>query len=175
MPTGIATWNLIILRTFFQILPQELEDSAFVDGANDVTIFVRIMLPIAKAAVGAAIALFYAVSHWNSWFPAVIYLNEAQRYPLQVILRQIVIENQMTEALLERGEMAAAQALLEEQQRDNLIASGGPQQVRHPVRLHRADAGDLPLHPALLRERPDDRLPQRLNRPDKAGPGLVSR
>ena len=122
VPTGIATWNLIILRTFFQTLPQELEDSAFVDGANDVTVFVRIMLPIAKAAV-ATIALFYAVSHWNSWFPAVIYLNEAERYPLQVILRQIVIENQMTEALLERGEMAAAQAVLEEQQRDNLIAS----------------------------------------------------
>jgi putative aldouronate transport system permease protein len=122
VPTAIATWNLIILRTFFQTLPQELEDSAFVDGANDVTVFVRIMLPIAKAAV-ATIALFYAVSHWNSWFPAVIYLNEAQRYPLQVILRQIVIENQMTEALLARGEMAAAQAVFEEQQRDNLIAS----------------------------------------------------
>ena len=122
VPTAIATWNLIILRTFFQTLPQELEDSAFVDGANDVTVFVRITLPIAKAAV-ATIALFYAASHWNSWFPAVIYLNEAQRYPLQVILRQIVIENQMTEALLARGEMAAAQAVFEEQQRDNLIAS----------------------------------------------------
>ena len=122
VPTAIATWNLIILRTFFQTLPQELEDSALVDGANDITVFLKIMLPIAQAAV-ATITLFYAVSHWNSWFPAVIYLNEARRYPLQVILRQIVIENQLTEALLERGEMAAAQAIMEEQQRDNLIAS----------------------------------------------------
>ena len=122
VPAAIATWNLIVMRTFFQTLPQELEDSAVVDGANDITVFFRIMLPISKAAV-ATITLFYAVSHWNSWFPAVIYLSKAERYPLQVILRQIVIENQMTDALLERGEMAAARALDEEQQGDYLIAS----------------------------------------------------
>ena len=122
VPAAIATWNLIVMRTFFQTLPQELEDSAVVDGANDITVFFRIMLPISKAAV-ATITLFYAVSHWNSWFPAVVYLSKAERYPLQVILRQIVIENQMTDALLERGEMAAARALDEEQQGDYLIAS----------------------------------------------------
>ena len=122
VPTAIATWNLIILRTFFQTLPQELEDSAVVDGANDITVFWKIMLPISKAAV-ATITLFYAVSHWNSWFPAVVYFSKAERYPLQVILRQIVIENQMTEALLERGEMAAARAMDEQEQSDQLIAS----------------------------------------------------
>ncbi len=122
VPTAIATWNLIIMRVFFQTLPQELEDSAVVDGANDITVFVRIMLPISKAAV-ATITLFYAVSHWNSWFPAVVYLSDAERYPLQVILRQIVIDNQMTEALLERGEMAAARAMDEQEQSDQLIAS----------------------------------------------------
>ncbi|MDE0217776.1 MAG: carbohydrate ABC transporter permease [Spirochaetaceae bacterium] len=121
VPTAIATWNLIIMRTFFQTLPQELEDSAVVDGANDITVFWKIMLPISQAAV-ATITLFYAVSHWNSWFPAVVYFSKAERYPLQVILRQIVIENQMTEALLERGEMAAARAM-DEEQSDQLIAS----------------------------------------------------
>ena len=122
VPTAIATWNLIVMRTFFQTLPQELEDSAVVDGANDITVFFRIMLPISKAAV-ATITLFYAVSHWNSWFPPVVYFSKAERYPLQVILRQIVIENQMTEALLERGEMAAARAMDEQEQSDQLIAS----------------------------------------------------
>ena len=122
VPTAIATWNLIIMRVFFQTLPQELEDSAVVDGANDITVFVRIMLPISKAAV-ATITLFYAVSHWNSWFPAVVYLRDVESYPLQVILRQIVIDNQMTEALMEREGMAAARALDEEQQNDYLIAS----------------------------------------------------
>ena len=122
VPVAISVWNLIIMRTFFQTLPQELEDSAVVDGANDITVFWKIMLPISKAAV-ATITLFYAVSHWNSWFPAVVYFSKAERYPLQVILRQIVIENQMTEALLERGEMAAARAMDEQEQSDQLIAS----------------------------------------------------
>ncbi len=123
VPTAINTFYLIVMRTFFQTLPQELEDSAVVDGANDITVFVKIMLPMSKAAV-ATITLFYAVSHWNSWFPAVVYLSKAERYPLQVILRQIVINNQMTEALLEREGMAAARALDEEQQSsDYLIAS----------------------------------------------------
>ena len=122
VPTAIATWNLIVMRTFFQTLPQELEDSAVVDGANDITVFFRIMLPISKAAV-ATIALFYLVSRWNSWFDSVVYFSKAERYPLQVILRQIVIENQMTEALLERGEMAAARAMDEQEQSDQLIAS----------------------------------------------------
>ena len=122
VPAAISTFYLIVMRTFFQTLPQELEDSAVVDGANDITVFFRIMLPISKAAV-ATITLFYAVSHWNSWFPAVVYFSKAERYPLQVILRQIVIENQMTEALLERGEMAAARAMDEQEQSDQLIAS----------------------------------------------------
>ena len=122
VPTAINTFYLIVMRTFFQTLPQELEDSAVVDGANDITVFVKIMLPMSKAAV-ATITLFYAVSHWNSWFPAVVYLSKAERYPLQVILRQIVINNQMTEALLERGEMAAAREMDEQELSDQLIAS----------------------------------------------------
>ena len=120
IPGAIATWNLIILRTFFQTLSPDLEDSAFIDGANDITVFFRIMLPISQAAV-ATIALFYAVGHWNSWFPAVIYLSKVKKYPLQVLLRQIVIMNQMTEALMARGEMMAAQAEFEQQQLEEVF------------------------------------------------------
>ena len=120
IPGAIATWNLIILRTFFQTLSPDIEESAFIDGASDITVFFRIMLPISQAAV-ATIALFYAVGHWNSWFPAVIYLSKVKKYPLQVLLRQIVIMNQMTEALMARGEMMAAQAEFELRQAEEAI------------------------------------------------------
>ena len=122
IPGAISTWNLIILRTFFQTLPAELEDSAYMDGASDIKVFTAIMLPIAKAAI-ATITLFYAVGHWNSWFPAVIYLSDAKKYPMQVILRQIVIMNQMTEALLQRGEQMAAAAEIDRQMLDEIFVS----------------------------------------------------
>lgn len=108
IPGAIAVWNLIITRTFFQTLPQELEDSAFMDGANDIVVLFQIMLPVAKAGI-AVIALFYAVSHWNSWFPAVLYLRDARMHPLQVILRNIVIEDRLTEQI--RAQVALSESL----------------------------------------------------------------
>jgi len=78
------------MRTFFQNLPAELEESARLDGANDLTIFFRIILPLSKAVL-YTIGLFYAVGHWNSWFPAMIYLRDPDMFPLQLILRQIVV------------------------------------------------------------------------------------
>ena len=102
VPGAISTWNLLILRTFFQAVPLELEDSARVDGASDLTILAKVVLPISKAAI-ATIALFYAVGHWNSWFAAVIYLSDFAKLPLQVILRNIVIMQEMAEALFKQG------------------------------------------------------------------------
>ena len=107
VPGAISVWNLIILRTFFQTLPKELEDSAFIDGANDVMVLVRIALPISKAAI-ATITLFYAVGHWNSWFSAVIYFSDMKKYPLQVMLRQIIIFSGLAERLAGEGDMAAS-------------------------------------------------------------------
>jgi len=98
IPGAISTWNLIIMRTFYQSLPVEMEESAFLDGANDIQILLHIVLPLSTAAV-ATIGLFYLVGHWNSWFPAVIYLKDTTRYPLQVYLREIVIESMLTEEL----------------------------------------------------------------------------
>jgi putative aldouronate transport system permease protein len=115
LPVAIATWNLVILRTFFQTIPQELEDSARVDGANDLIILFKLVLPISKAAV-ATITLFYAVSHWNSWFPAVIYLSDFRKLPLQVILRNIVIMQQMAEALFSRGAVAEAWEIMHQRE-----------------------------------------------------------
>jgi putative aldouronate transport system permease protein len=90
LPGAIGITNMIIMRTFFQNLPAELEESASIDGANDIVIFVRIILPLSMAII-FTIGLYYAVGHWNSWFSAMIYFRDSAKYPLQMVLRQIVI------------------------------------------------------------------------------------
>lgn len=109
LPGAISITNLIIMRTFFQSIPAELEESAYLDGANDFTIFWKIVLPLSKAAI-FTIGLYYAVSHWNSWFSAMIYLKDTDKYPLQMILRQIVIQ---TSALQEAAQSGDASAINE--------------------------------------------------------------
>jgi putative aldouronate transport system permease protein len=92
IPGAIGTWNLIVMRTSFMSIPDSLEESARIDGANDFTILFRIILPLSKATL-AVMTLFYAVGHWNSWFGAMIYLRDRKLYPLQLILREILISN----------------------------------------------------------------------------------
>ena len=91
LPTLVDTYNLIIMRTAFAGVPDSLEESAKLDGANAWTILWRIMAPLVKPTV-AVITLYYAVSHWNSWFNAMLFLREKTQYPLQLILRQILIQ-----------------------------------------------------------------------------------
>jgi len=91
LPAAISAYNVIILRTVFQAVPQAMEESAYLDGANDIRILVSIVMPVSKAAL-ATIGLFYLVSHWNSWFYAVIFLKDHDLKPLQVVLRNIVLE-----------------------------------------------------------------------------------
>lgn len=98
LPGAISTWNLIIMRTFFMGLPAELEESAQLDGANDFTIFARIILPLSKASI-ATIALFYGVGHWNNWFSGMIYFKNSKSYPLQTILRSIVINSEVSDEI----------------------------------------------------------------------------
>lgn len=91
-PTAVSAFNLIIMRTAFQGIPDSLEESARIDGANDFTILFRIILPLSMPVV-AVMILFYGVYHWNSWFPAMIYLQDRTLFPLQLILREILIAN----------------------------------------------------------------------------------
>lgn len=91
LPSTINVFHLIILRSAFQGVPAALEESAKLDGANELQIFLRIILPVSKASI-AVIVLFIAVMHWNSWFPASLYLSDRSKYPLQIILREILIE-----------------------------------------------------------------------------------
>jgi ABC-type glycerol-3-phosphate transport system permease component len=90
LPGLISAWNLIIVRNFFMNIPDELVDAARIDGANDPQIFFHIMLPLSKAVL-AVIALFYGVGIWNSFFNAIIYLNDSTMWPIQNVLRQYVL------------------------------------------------------------------------------------
>lgn len=90
LPGAINAFNLIIIKNFFQELPAELEEAAKIDGCSDVGIFVKIILPLSKPAL-ASVGLFYAVSHWNDFFNSLIYLNSTRKFPVQIILRQIVL------------------------------------------------------------------------------------
>lgn len=90
IPSAISAFNLIIIRNFFQQLPDGLEESAKIDGCNDLGIFLRIVLPLSMPAI-ATFSLFYAVGHWNTFFSAILYINDNKMWPIQVLLRQIVI------------------------------------------------------------------------------------
>ncbi|MGI6653354.1 MAG: carbohydrate ABC transporter permease [Christensenellales bacterium] len=94
LPGAISTWNLLVMRTAFLGVPASLEESAFLDGANDFVVLYRIIVPNIMSTV-AVIILFYAVGHWNSWFPAAIYMRERSMYPLQLVLREIIILSNM--------------------------------------------------------------------------------
>ncbi len=97
LPTTISTYNMIVMRTSFEAIPVSLIESAHLDGANDIKILAKIVLPLSKPII-ATMVLFYAVTHWNSYFPAMLYLNDQSKYPVQVIMRDIVIEGDMAQA-----------------------------------------------------------------------------
>lgn len=90
IPGMISAYNMIILRSAFAGVPQSLEESAMIDGAGPWTILWKIILPLSKASL-AVICLYYAVTHWNAWFGAQIYLRDPDKYPLQLILRQTLL------------------------------------------------------------------------------------
>ncbi|WP_059049122.1 carbohydrate ABC transporter permease [Paenibacillus senegalimassiliensis] len=91
LPGAISTWNLIVMRTFFSAMPQEVEESGKIDGLTDIGIFFRLVLPLSKAIL-ATIGLFYGVSIWNNFFSALLYLRDADLFPLQVIVRNMVLQ-----------------------------------------------------------------------------------
>lgn len=106
LPIAVSTYNLVVMRSFFEGIPSSLEEAAFVDGANEIQIFWKIMLPLAKAAL-ATVGLFYGVAMWNSWFTAMLYLQSDTKYPLQLIIRHIVMQNQLQAELAAMGDTTA--------------------------------------------------------------------
>lgn len=98
IPALVSVWNMIIFRTFFQGLPQGLEESAKIDGCGYWGTFVRIVLPLSGPVI-ATLSLFTAVNHWNEWFVASIYITKEELMPIQTILRQILFSNIASEQL----------------------------------------------------------------------------
>ena len=96
LPVAVNTWNLIVMRTSMSQVPDSLEEAAKIDGANDFVILFRVILPVIKSTV-AVMVLFYAVQHWNSWFNAMIFLQDRSKYPLQLFLREILLSGSMTD------------------------------------------------------------------------------
>lgn len=95
LPTALSTWNIIILRTSFQSLPAELEEAATIDGASQASILIRVILPLSKATL-AVIFLYYLVGNWNSWFNAMVLLKDRELFPLQLLMKEILVANDST-------------------------------------------------------------------------------
>jgi len=95
---AVSVYNIIICRTFFQSVPHELEEAAQIDGMSHSKIFFHIVIPISKALIGV-MALFYGVAHWNSYFSAMIYIIDDSKKPLQLFLRTILVNEQMSSAM----------------------------------------------------------------------------
>lgn len=100
VPGALAVWNVIITRTFLSSnIPEEIYEAAELDGSSDMSTFFRIVLPLSGTII-AVNALFYAVGHWNSYFNAMLYLRNAKMFPLQIVLRNILIKNQLEAGML---------------------------------------------------------------------------
>ena len=104
IPNAVAVWNLIIARTFFQTtVPPDLLDASRMDGASNLRFFVSVVIPISPAII-AVLALFYGVGHWNAFFEALIYLKDPELYPLQLVLRSILIMNESAAEMMESSD-----------------------------------------------------------------------
>ena len=99
IPNAVAVYNLIIMRTYFQArIPRELEDAALIDGCSNVGLLVKVVLPLAMPII-AVMVLFYGIGHWNSYFSALVFLSSRSKYPLQMVLREILIQGEMSSML----------------------------------------------------------------------------
>ncbi|MFD7288821.1 carbohydrate ABC transporter permease [Streptomyces sp. NPDC059863] len=92
LPTMVNAFNVIVLRSFFMSLPRELIDAARIDGASEWSILTKIVIPLSKASIGV-IGLFYAVTYWNAFFNALLFMNDAAKWPMQLVLRTYVVNN----------------------------------------------------------------------------------
>ena len=110
IPGAVSTYNMILMRTFFMGIPVSLVEAAELDGCNDFGILIKIVLPLSMASL-MTIGMFYAVSHWNSYFSAVLYLNKPELYPLQIILRQVVLQNEIVENASSSAESNMAEGI----------------------------------------------------------------
>ena len=113
LPGAFSVWNMIIARTYYQGIPGELREAADVDGANELTFFFKILLPVCTPII-ATLSLWQFVGMWNSYFDAMIYLNDSAKQPLQLVLRSILIQNQPESGMISDMQSTAERAQLAE-------------------------------------------------------------
>lgn len=94
LPSGVNIWNFVVMKSFFSELPESLEESAKIDGANDIVILIRIVLPLSLPLL-ATFSLFAAVGYWNTWYNAMIFIQDRKLHPLQLVLRQMLVDNNL--------------------------------------------------------------------------------
>ncbi|GHU77380.1 sugar ABC transporter permease [Clostridia bacterium] len=133
IPGALSVYYTIIARTFIQSsIPQELLEASKMDGCSDFRYFTAIVLPLSKAII-AVIALYCAVGHWNSWFNALIYLNDRKQYPLQLVLRDILIVNQLDTSNIQDSELAYKMMTAAELMKYSLIViASAPMLILYP-------------------------------------------
>jgi len=133
LPGAMGIWNVIIARTYFRVtLPDELLEAAQMDGCSDFKYIWRIVLRLSGPII-AVITLFYAVGHWNSFFNAMLYLKDRSLYPLQLVLREILVQNEVDSSMIADVEEAMAQEGLRELLKYSLIVvSTLPMLVLYP-------------------------------------------
>ena len=113
LPGAMSVYNMIVMRTYFQTsIPSELREASAIDGCNNMTFLFRIVLPLSTPIL-AVIAMFYMVGHWNSYFAAMLYLNDHDKYPLQMIIREILVLNSVDSTAMTDYDPEAASAMIE--------------------------------------------------------------
>jgi ABC-type glycerol-3-phosphate transport system permease component len=132
LPGAISVWNMILTRTYFQnSIPNELLESAQLDGCRNTQFIWHIVLPLSKAII-AVISLYYAIGHWNAFFSALIYLNNFRLYPLQIILRNILVQNQIDNSMINVEEMMEKEQLAALLKYSLIIVASLPMMVAYP-------------------------------------------
>lgn len=132
LPGAVGVWNIVLTRTYFKGLPNELKEAARIDGASDFMIFWKVILPLSKPII-FVIALFAFIGQWNSYFQAMIYLDDRSLYPLQLVLREILIQNEVQPGMisdqLARAEM---QRIAEMIKYSSIVVASLPLMVMYP-------------------------------------------
>ncbi|WP_029192552.1 carbohydrate ABC transporter permease [Paenibacillus harenae] len=132
LPGALNVWNIILARTFFKSIPKELNEAARVDGASDALIFLKIVLPLSKPII-FVLALYAFVGQWNSYFDAMIYLENVKLQPLQLVLRSILIQNQVSPGMIaDQLAMAELKRLSEIIKYASIVISSLPLIVMYP-------------------------------------------
>ena len=141
LPGAFGVYNMIIARTYYQGIPSELREAADVDGADELTYYFRILLPVCTPVI-TVLALWQFVGMWNSYFDAMIYLNDAAKQPLQLVLRSILIQNQPESGMISDMQSTAARAQLAELLKyATIIISSLPLLIMYPFFQKYFDSG----------------------------------